>query len=309
MRFATVRGFLPQVWAITVVVAQFLSAQSPPPLDPAPLYVESSIVNAASPAAGGLAPNTLATIYGQFLSETTRAVTPDDIRAGILPTVLPGTSVRVLVGGQPAPLLFVSPGQINFVVPSTLLPGATNIQVGKASRFGPAIRVVLRDAAAALFLIDPEFAVATRGADLLTSEIEARPGDVVTLYATGLGATSPRTEAGQIVKTAAPLVRLREFRVEVGGAPATVLYAGLAPGFAGLYQVNLRLPEFFGRNPEIRVGFSEGMSPAGVRLHASPGEPAAGGVRPRFQLNLFQERYASNSVICPADFAVGSVCR
>ncbi|MDZ4802608.1 MAG: hypothetical protein SGI92_30985 [Bryobacteraceae bacterium] len=305
----TARGSLLLACVVAVAVAQAPSP-APPPLDPAPLYVESSIVNAASPAAGGLAPNTLATIYGQYLSDVTRSVTSDDIRAGVLPTVLPGTGVRVLIGGQPAPLLFVSPRQINFVVPSTILPGATEIRVGKASRYGPAVRVVLRDEAPALFLKDPEFAVATRGTELLTAETEASAGELLTLYATGLGVTNPRPEDGQIVRLAAPLVRTAEFRLELEGieVPARdILYAGLAPGFAGLYQVNVRLPELRGRNPEIRMGFGNVMSPSGVRLHASPRQPGAATERPRLQLDLFQERYAPNSVFRHAYFAPGGL--
>ncbi|MBC7928394.1 MAG: hypothetical protein H7039_22355, partial [Bryobacteraceae bacterium] len=201
-------------WAIALV-----AQPSSPPLDPAPLYVESSIVNAASPKTGSLAPNTLATIFGQFLSRSTRAVSADDIRSGVLPTVLPGTGVRVLVGGLPAPLLYVSPNQINFVVPANLLAGATDIRVGIDSRFGPSVRVHLVDAAPALFPLNPEFVLAVHAVDgtLLSPTNPARNGEIVTIYATGLGAVNPPAASGQIVLQAAGLVRRREFRVLIGG--------------------------------------------------------------------------------------------
>jgi len=269
--FSIARGSLLLLW---VAVVNPAVAQSPsnPPLDPAPLYVESSVVNAASPAAGGLAPNTLATIYGQFLSRVTRAVTPDDIRAGVLPTVLPGTGVRVLVGGILAPLLYISPSQINFVVPANLLPGQTDLRVGIDSRYGPAVRVRLDDSAPALFLRDPEFVIAVRpDGSLASADSPASGGELLVLFATGLGVTEPRTESGQLVRSGAPLRELAQFRIWLDGAElpaANVLYAGLAPGFAGLYQVNFRLPDGIGRNPEIRAGFTNGLgSPPGVRLH------------------------------------------
>src|SRR5690349_21062867 len=94
------------LWAAVAAVAQ----SSSPPQDPAPLYVQSSIVNAASAKADALAPNTLATIYGQYLSHSTKAVSSDEIIAGALPTTLRGTGVRVTVAGQAANILFVSPG-------------------------------------------------------------------------------------------------------------------------------------------------------------------------------------------------------
>ena len=68
-------------------------------LQAAPSYSAASIVNAADNLAGPLAPNTIATIYGTGLAYGTKWLTPDDIRGGVLPTVLPGTGVRILVGG------------------------------------------------------------------------------------------------------------------------------------------------------------------------------------------------------------------
>ena len=94
-------------------------------LQAAPSYSAASIVNAADNLAGPLAPNTIATIYGTGLAYGTKWLTPDDIRGGVLPTVLPGTGVRILVGGVLANLYYVSPLQINFLVPPNLLPGAS----------------------------------------------------------------------------------------------------------------------------------------------------------------------------------------
>lgn len=257
-------GLLLVLWAGPV------TAQNSLPPAPAPFYASSSIVNAASAKVEGLAPNTLASLYGVNLAYTTRALVQDDISGVALPTGLAGTGVKVLVAKMPVPLLYVSPTQVNFVVPPGLPPGPVEIQLGLDSRFGPAVHVPLHEAAPALFHLDPEYAIAARvSGAVITRESPARGGEIVSLYATGLGATNPRAPLNQIVTRAARLARFEEFRVMLDGVALpreSVLYAGLAPGFAGLYQINIVLPEVVPRNPEIRIGFGEVMSPAGVRL-------------------------------------------
>jgi uncharacterized protein (TIGR03437 family) len=120
--------------------------------------------------------------------------------------------------------------------------------------------------------MDPEFAIATRpDGSVITRDAPARGGEVIILYATGLGATDPRVPMGQIATQAAPIVRMSEFRVWLGAAELpreSVLYAGVTPGFAGLFQINVRLPGVIGRNPEVQVGFPDVRSPAGMRLWA-----------------------------------------
>ena len=82
--------------------AAALLAQAPQ--NPAPLYVESSVVNAASHKVEGLTANSLATIYGRHLAWNTRALLPEDVRDGVVPTALGGARVRVLVNRVEAPL-------------------------------------------------------------------------------------------------------------------------------------------------------------------------------------------------------------
>ena len=247
-----------------------------PPQDPAPLYVESSIVNSASPVSGRLAPNTLATVYGQYLAHKTASISAADVRGGILPTTLPGTGVRVLVGGIAAPILYVSPGQINFVVPSVFRAGIIDIRVQLDNRYGPSVRVALNDSAPALFGVDPEFAVSakTTSGELLTFDNPGGSGDVITLYATGMGQTIPAVVSGELLQRPVPLADSDNFIVEIDGAVlprSAVLYAGGAPGFAGVYQINFRLPDDFSVNPTIRIGFASGsMSATGLKLHAQP---------------------------------------
>ena len=246
------------------------SAQGIPP----PFYAASSIVNAADHRSEALAPNTIATIYGKDLAFITKGLSPEDLRGGILPTTLIGTGVRLLVGRMQANLYFVSPTQVNFLVPSLLTAGPVEVQLSLDGRYGPAVKVGLSNVSPALFHLDPQFALATRpDGSVITRDTPAQPGEIIILYATGLGQTLPRVPSGQIPTSAARLDRLRDFRVTLDGRliEGGILYAGVAPGFAGLYQINLLLPEWMGRNPEIRIGFEESLSPRELTLPAGQG--------------------------------------
>lgn len=257
-----------------IVWASVVSAEAPPRV-PAPFYTPSSVVNAASFKTGPLAPNMIGTLYGRDLAFTTRALAQQDLYNGTLPTTLLGTGVRLLINRNLAFLYFVSPTQVNFLVPSTLAPGPVEIQLSVDGRYGEAVRTELMEVSPALFMSDPETILATRvDGTVVTHEKPARSGEVIILYATGLGQTKPRVAAGQIPTAAAWVEKSAEFRVIAEGQPidtSNVLYVGVAPGFAGLYQINLRLPDNIGRNPELRIGFGSTLSPTEMRLPAEAG--------------------------------------
>jgi len=249
-------------------------AQDPVCKPYAPCYTSVSIVNAAS-GVPELAPNTLASIYGQNLSYVTRAITSADIAAGVLPRSLEGSGVQVIVGGFYGHLYFVSPGQVNFLVPPNLLPGEVTIQLIREGTAGPAVRVRLKEAAPALFQLDGRTALASHHPDysLVSDEAPARPGSWVLLWATGLGAVTPPAVYGEIPMRAAYLENLENFHVLLNGTPVpreNIGYAGLAPTWSGLYQINLKIPDLAGPDPEIRIIAGESASPAGLRLPALP---------------------------------------
>jgi uncharacterized protein (TIGR03437 family) len=235
----------------------------------APAYTAEAIVNAATNQAGPVAPNTLVSIYGTGLCMASRAVSPEDLSGSVLPTVLPGTGCRVIFGGIPANIYYASPTQINFLVPSNLLATTFDVRVTMNALNGPAVRLQLAETAPGLFQLDPEFAVATRpDGSVITPENPAQPGDVIVLYATGLGPTSPRAEAGQVATTAAR-VTTPNFRLLLNGIDVErerAFYVGLTPGFAGLYQINLNLPMNVADDPAIQVGFGSRLSPEGLKL-------------------------------------------
>jgi uncharacterized protein (TIGR03437 family) len=240
----------------------------------APAYSALTLVNAASNQPGPLAPNTIVSLYGTELAFSTRALQGQDIRDGALPTLLPGTGVRVLINAQPAHLYYVSPRQVNLLIPATFLPGPAELRLVRDGLAGPAVRITLSEAAPGLFLRGQNLALAVSLTGVLyTAEAPARPGDWIVLYATGMGPSRPSAGYGELAPMAARLVKLQEFEVSLNGVrvdPALVGYAGLSPGFAGLYQINLQLPPDTPPNPEIRITASGVTSPAGVLLPVGP---------------------------------------
>jgi uncharacterized protein (TIGR03437 family) len=190
----------------------------------------------------------------------TAGLTPGDVQGGVLPTVLGDSETEVFFSGYAADLYYVSPGQINFLVPPMMLPGPVKFWLTIAGLRGPVISLKLAPAAPGLFamvLNGVTYAIATLvDGSLLTPTSPAKPGDIVVLYATGLGATTPPAVYGQLPEFAAPLVEGANMQVLLDGVavePGAIGYAGVAPGYAGLYQINLTLPKSTAASPEIRL--------------------------------------------------------
>src|ERR1017187_3511197 len=223
----------------------------------APSYSATSIVNAASNQANAYAPNTFVSIYGANLAFATRSLGSGDISANTLPTVLPGTGVRVWVANLPAQVYCVSPTQINVLLPANLVAGPTQLRVQLDSTYGPPIDLTLAAVAPAFFQLDAHTIIAAHAnGQIVTADAPAAPGEYIVLYATGLGNTVPQPGYGEIPAGAAGLADLSSFAILLDGAqvdPNRIAYAGVAPGFAGLYQINLQVPGNAGPDPEIRV--------------------------------------------------------
>jgi uncharacterized protein (TIGR03437 family) len=240
-----------------------LSAQPRPGY---PYYTPESIANAAANVANSAAPNTFLSIYGTDLAYVTKAMAPDDIRSGMLPTVLSNTGVRVLLNLVPMIIYFVSPGQVNVLVPSTFAPGPATLQLVRDGVSGPQVRIALQNTAPAIFQLDNKIVIATHGnSPIITPESPAHRNEIIVVYATGLGPVSPPTPPGRIADAAARITT-PDFRVVLNNTridAARIQYAGLTPGYAGLYQINIQLPADAPVNPEIRIGFGDQLSPEG----------------------------------------------
>lgn len=236
----------------------------------APYYTTASIVNASDYSPGPFAPSSVLSLFGTNLAWTTEAVTPETLAAGSLPTQLAATIV--FVDNVPVPLLYASPTQINFLVPAEQIPGDVTVTVVRQGVSGPAVTIALIDAAPALFVLDGNFAIAqdwNTNYTLMTPDAPAHAGDIAVLYATGLGYTNPPWASGVVAQSAAYITCRGSMQVLLNGAaidPSLVLYAGVTPGYSGLYQINFTIPADAGTNPEIRVRIGTQVSISSIKL-------------------------------------------
>jgi uncharacterized protein (TIGR03437 family) len=234
----------------------------------APSYSTAGIVNSGNFAPGPFAPNSIVTIFGSGLARSSQQLTANDIAGGYLPTELNYT--QVFVDNFPVPLFYVSDSQINFLVPSTQAVGATKIRVASEGNTGPEVMVTVVDSAPALFTMAGGYAIATHVDNSLVSpDAPAHAGEIIIVYATGLGKTIPNPATGEIPQTAAPIMALSALQVSLAGVVVDVgliKYAGVSPASAGLYQINLEVPGNPGTDPEVRVTIAGQSSPAGLKL-------------------------------------------
>jgi uncharacterized protein (TIGR03437 family) len=229
------------------------------PVGPPPLLSGAGVVNAAT-YLNYLEEGSLITIFGTGLSDVQGVVAAPSLP---LPTQLSGVSVWI--NGVPAPMLAIANvdgrEQINFQAPFGSAPSSVIVKNHEALGFasasvGPAPQ-------AGIFAASDGTAAIVHGSDysLVTSSNPAHAGEVILVYATALGPVNPPVDAG----AAAPLSPLSwtvtPVTAQIGGVNAPVQFAGLAPGFAGLYQVNVLVPQVPAGTQPVVVGGAAALSP------------------------------------------------
>ncbi len=205
-----------------------------------PTFTSSSIVNSASGVGSVIAPGELVSIYGLALGPQT-GVQGNPIIPG---TSLGGTTVTI--NGNLVPILYSSYYQVNIQVPYSIAPGTAQIKVQGPSGVATTTSVDVIATAPGFFTAQNNgrgqiLAVNQNGTvNSATNPVPA--GSYIALYAGGLGAVTPTIFEGNI----APLRPLSTVNlpvsVVVGDLSAPVAYAGLAPGYIGLYQLNVQVP-------------------------------------------------------------------
>lgn len=268
---------MPAVAWLAATLVLCTIARAAEPTRQAPAYSAAGIVNAATNMLGPLAPLALVSLYGKDLAVVSRAITQDDVRNGQLPTTLIGTGVSIAIDNVAVPILFVSPNQVNFLIPGNIRTGRRQLRLLTNGRAGPDVEIHIADSSPGLFQFGEDTVIATRpDGTLVTSESPAVPGEVLVIYAAGLGATQPAITGLMIPIAAASIIARSQFVVLLNDVPVPddhILYAGLTPGFAGLYQINCRLPVDTPPDPEIRLRFPGQTSPP--RLHLAVRTTAA----------------------------------
>jgi uncharacterized protein (TIGR03437 family) len=201
-------------------------------VSPSPVLSSGGVVNAASLSAG-LSPGALVSIYGRFLT-----VRDDQARAFPLPVDMQGT--KVSINGQNIPLIFASPGQINAQLPFGVSgKGTLTVTTGNASANVP---ISIDDVAPAIFA-GPMPAILRNNGTLVTQDSPAQPGDFVSIFMTGMGTVNGSIAAGQAAPNAPLYSCAGRVEVVVGTDSLSPAFAGLAPGFAGVYQVVVQIPQ------------------------------------------------------------------
>jgi uncharacterized protein (TIGR03437 family) len=215
-----------------VVRAQLAPANTSLPSSP-------TVISAISdPARRTLAPGGLMTVFGSNLTKV-----PGDSSGfdGLtVPVSLNG--VEVTIGGQRAPILVLTPGYLVAQVPVDAQPGMQPLVVRNANGAGAAVSTEVANTAPAIFLDSVGGIVAKNaGFSLVRPENPARAGEILVIYSTGLGQTTPPLSTGQIVSFP-PASNTAPVTVTIGGRSAEVIYSLASPGFAGLYQTAVRMP-------------------------------------------------------------------
>ena len=235
---ATGPSLAPIVFTVTAAPVQ----------SPGPSITQAGVVNGASFQAG-ISPNAWITIQGTNLFGGQPDTWANSIVNGSLPTSLDGVSVSI--GGQPAYISYVSAFQINAVAPN-VAPGNVTVSVTNSLGTSGTVTVAAQAAQPAFFAWSGvPYVVATRqdfsdaaknGTITGVTTIPAKPGDVIILWGTGFGPTSPAAPVGVVTPSSSTYLTANTVSVSVGGVSATVYGAALAPGFAALYQVAIQIP-------------------------------------------------------------------
>jgi uncharacterized protein (TIGR03437 family) len=216
---------------------------TPPAL---PSISANGVVNGAS-FQPGVSPGSWATIQGSNLTSKTDTWN-NFIVNGKLPTTL--DDVTVTIGGKPAYVYYISPNQINLLVPD-VGPGPLQITVTNSAGTSAAFTVQSSLFGPAFFTWPGNQAVATRQDFTLAAKagtfpgattVPAKPGDIIILWGTGFGPATPAAPAGVQVPSDKTYSTSTLPTVTIDNIPAKVFGAALAPGFAGLYQVAIEVP-------------------------------------------------------------------
>ncbi|MBI1357593.1 MAG: hypothetical protein GC160_24900 [Acidobacteria bacterium] len=218
------------------------------------------VVGAADFLGGGVAPGEIISIFGDGIGPGTGVQATLDSQTGGLPLSLAG--VRVLFNGEPAPLFYVSATQINCQAPYEIAgKSVARVQVEFGDGRTQEALIPVRTSKPGIFR-----AVLNQNGSVNTADNPAKAGDVVVIFATGQGVTNPPAVTGQPGPGAEPFPRpTLPVKVTIDGREAVQFYAGAAPGFVGLMQVNLRIPQATAsgaRTVELTVGDESGSQSA-----------------------------------------------
>jgi len=225
-----------------------------------PAIMPGGVVNGASFAAQApLAPGTLVSVFGSKLSQSTSS-------ASTLPLPFDLGGASLVVAGVQAPLVFSSDGQVNAMIPYGIqVDAGQQVVLARGNTLSVAQGLTISAASPGVFTTDGNgkgqghvYVAHTDGTQALADAAHpAAAGDVVVIYCTGLGEVTPAVSSG----SPAPFDHLtfakNPVNVNIGGITTPAQFAGLTPGFAGLYQVNVAIPSGVAPGTAVTLSLSE----------------------------------------------------
>jgi uncharacterized protein (TIGR03437 family) len=198
------------------------------------------VINAASfaPPGNPISPGQFVTLFGTGLAKSNQTATPP------YPPTLNGVSVSI--NNKPAPLYFVSPGQLNVLVPFATTGPTATIVVQNGSVNSNTVTVPVAATSPGIYSLDQSGsgagAILHADYSLVNAANPATGGETVLIYLTGLGTVTPAVTDGTAGTGSALHTSDANVVVYVGGQQGSVVFKGQAPGFPGLYQLNVALP-------------------------------------------------------------------
>jgi uncharacterized protein (TIGR03437 family) len=201
------------------------------------------IYNAASyaPAGNPISPGEFITLFGTGLAGATKTATPPYPTGGF-------NGVTVLINNNPAAIYFVSANQINALVPYATTGPTATIVVKNGAASSNAVTIPVAATSPGIYALDQSGlgpgAVLHADYSLVNAGSPAHSGETLQIFLTGMGAVNPAVADGTAGSTDPNHLSkaVGNVTVYVGGQQCTVDYNGLAPGFPGLYQINVTLP-------------------------------------------------------------------
>ena len=231
--------------------------------------VIGDVVNSASSLSGAVAPGELVVVYGSGLGPATSAG-PQIDSSGHLSNNVAGT--QVLFNGTAAPLIYTRADQVAAIVPNGVAgQESVQVQVKYNGQTSPTFTTTPAVTAPGLFTLDQsgqgQAAILNQDDSINTSGNPAGRGSIVVLWGTGQGLSDPDWPEDVLAPSPLPQPK-NKVNVNIGGQWSQILYAGAAPGLAGVIQVNVKVPDGIKPGSQVPVVMRIGnaTSQAGVTM-------------------------------------------
>lgn len=227
----------------------------------------------------GIASGSWLSIFGTNLASVPGAWEIADFADDFLPLGLNG--VEVIVDGNPVPVAFASPGQLNALLPPAIAAGPVQLQVRTPFGESEIHTIAQTDVAPGFFVFYSEGMAFAAGHDAsyiaLGPHLQAdggavqRPakvGETISVYGTGFGETRPVLDEMKLLTSPAPLLNGASASVTLGGVPCPIQFIGKSGN--GLYQLNLVVPSLPNGNHELVLRIDGVSSQPGVWVRVEP---------------------------------------